>query len=38
MYALSAICHVLSPSRLDENMLNIVKERYGEQMTKMSLG
>ncbi|KIJ56384.1 hypothetical protein M422DRAFT_73174 [Sphaerobolus stellatus SS14] len=38
MYALSAICHALSPSRMDENMLNIVKERYGEQMTKMALG
>jgi translation initiation factor 3 subunit L len=36
MYALFAICNVLSPSRLDDNISNIVKERYSEQLTKMS--
>ncbi|KAI0916241.1 hypothetical protein AcV5_003236 [Taiwanofungus camphoratus] len=38
MYALFAICNALSPSRLDDNISNIVKERYGEQFTKMSRG
>ena len=38
MYALFAICNALSPSRLDDNILNIVKERFGEQVTKMSRG
>ncbi|OCH90225.1 eukaryotic translation initiation factor 3 subunit 6 [Obba rivulosa] len=38
MYALFAICNALSPSRIDENISNIVKERYGEQFTKMSRG
>lgn len=38
MYALFAICNALSPSRLDDNILNIVKERYGEQVTRMSRG
>ncbi|KII85604.1 hypothetical protein PLICRDRAFT_44932 [Plicaturopsis crispa FD-325 SS-3] len=38
MYALFAICNALSPSRLDDNILNIVKERYGEQLGKMSRG
>jgi translation initiation factor 3 subunit L len=38
MYALFAICNAMSPSRLDDNILNIVKERYGEQFTKMSRG
>ncbi|EIW75748.1 eukaryotic translation initiation factor 3 subunit 6 [Coniophora puteana RWD-64-598 SS2] len=38
MYALFAICHALSPSRLDDNILNIVREKYGEQVTKMSKG
>ena len=36
MYALFAICNVLSPSRLDDNISNIVKERYSEQLSKMS--
>jgi translation initiation factor 3 subunit L len=36
MYALFAICNVLSPSRLDDNISNIVKERYSEQLPKMS--
>ncbi|TDL20576.1 hypothetical protein BD410DRAFT_750769 [Rickenella mellea] len=38
MYALFAICNALSPSRLDDSILNIVKERYGEQFAKMSRG
>ncbi|KAI0075616.1 eukaryotic translation initiation factor 3 subunit 6 [Panus rudis PR-1116 ss-1] len=38
MYALFAVCTALSPSRVDDNILNIVKERYGEQLTKMSRG
>ncbi|EGN94376.1 hypothetical protein SERLA73DRAFT_188222 [Serpula lacrymans var. lacrymans S7.3] len=38
MYALFAICHALSPTRLDDNILNIVKEKYGEQFAKMSKG
>ncbi|ETW75468.1 hypothetical protein HETIRDRAFT_482200 [Heterobasidion irregulare TC 32-1] len=38
MYALFAICNALSPSRLDDNIANIVKDRYGDQFTKMSRG
>ncbi|KAI0761861.1 eukaryotic translation initiation factor 3 subunit 6 [Irpex lacteus] len=38
MYALFAICNALSPSRVDDNILNVVKERYGEQLSKMSRG
>ena len=38
MYALFAICTALSPTRVDDNISNIVKERYGEQFTKMSRG
>lgn len=38
MYALFAMCHALSPSRLDDNIANIAKERYGEQYTKMARG
>ena len=38
MYALFATCNALSPNRLDDNILNIVKERFGEQVTKMSRG
>jgi len=38
MYALFAVCNALSPNRLDDNILNIVKERFGEQVTKMSRG
>ncbi|KAI0777653.1 eukaryotic translation initiation factor 3 subunit 6 [Trametes elegans] len=38
MYALFAICNALSPTRVDDNISNIVKERYGEQFTKMSRG
>ena len=39
MYALFAVCHALSPSRIvDENIANISKERYGEQYAKMARG
>ncbi|PPQ75053.1 hypothetical protein CVT26_012055 [Gymnopilus dilepis] len=38
MYALFAICSALSPSRMDDNIANIAKERYGEQYAKMSRG
>ncbi|KAI0360712.1 eukaryotic translation initiation factor 3 subunit 6 [Trametes cingulata] len=38
MYALFAICNALSPTRVDDNISNIVKERYGEQFAKMSRG
>ncbi|KAH8827570.1 eukaryotic translation initiation factor 3 subunit 6 [Flagelloscypha sp. PMI_526] len=38
MYALFAVCNALSPSRLDDNIANIAKERYGEQIQKMTRG
>ncbi|RDB26853.1 Eukaryotic translation initiation factor 3 subunit L [Hypsizygus marmoreus] len=38
MYALFAVCNALSPSRLDDNITNISKERYGEQFAKMARG
>jgi translation initiation factor 3 subunit L len=38
MYALFAICNSLSPSRLDDNIANIAKERFAEQCGKMSRG
>ncbi|KAF5366211.1 hypothetical protein D9758_005722 [Tetrapyrgos nigripes] len=38
MYALYAICHALSPSRLDDNITNMVKERYGDELTRMQRG
>ncbi|KAI0051579.1 hypothetical protein FA95DRAFT_1587123 [Auriscalpium vulgare] len=38
MYALFAVCNALSPSRLDDNIANIVKDRYGDQFAKMSRG
>ncbi|KAG8899469.1 hypothetical protein FRB99_006696 [Tulasnella sp. 403] len=38
MYALLAMCHTLSPSRLDDNILSVIKERFGEQFSKMSRG
>ncbi len=38
MYALFALCNALSPSRLDDNILNIVKDRYGDQFAKLSRG
>lgn len=36
MYALFTICNTLSPSRLDDNIANIAKERYSEQLGKMA--
>lgn len=38
MYALLALCNTLAPTRLDDNVMNTVRERYGEQMTRMSRG
>jgi translation initiation factor 3 subunit L len=38
MYALFAICSALSPSRVDDSIVNVMKERYGEQFSKMSRG
>ncbi len=37
MYALFAICNTLSPSRLDDQILSNAKERYADQIAKMSL-
>jgi translation initiation factor 3 subunit L len=36
MHALFAICNAISPSRLDDNIANIAKERFGEQISKVS--
>jgi translation initiation factor 3 subunit L len=38
MYALLAICNALSPSRLDDAIMTNLKEKYGEQHTKMGKG
>ncbi len=38
MYALFAICHALSPGRVDDQVQNAVKEKYGEQLGKMLRG
>jgi len=38
MYALFTLCNALYPSRLDDNILNIAKERYSEQLAKMARG
>ncbi|KXN88666.1 Eukaryotic translation initiation factor 3 subunit L [Leucoagaricus sp. SymC.cos] len=38
MYALFAVCNALSPTRLDDNIANIAKERFGEQYAKISRG
>ncbi|KAK7434179.1 hypothetical protein VKT23_020310 [Stygiomarasmius scandens] len=38
MYALYAICHALSPSRLDDNITNMVKDRYGDELARMQRG
>ncbi|KAG6828338.1 hypothetical protein H0H92_008352 [Tricholoma furcatifolium] len=38
MYALFAICNALSPSRLDDNVANNSKERFGDQFAKMARG
>lgn len=36
MYALFSICNTLSPSRLDDQILSNAKERYADQIAKMS--
>lgn len=36
MYALLAICHHISPSRLDEQVQSTLKEKYAEQMNRMA--
>lgn len=36
MYALFAICNCLSPSKLDEQILSNAKERYADQIAKMT--
>ncbi|KIK96620.1 hypothetical protein PAXRUDRAFT_825766 [Paxillus rubicundulus Ve08.2h10] len=38
MYALLSLCHTLAPTRLDDNVMNIVREKYGDQMTRMGRG
>ncbi|KAG8997099.1 hypothetical protein FRB94_005307 [Tulasnella sp. JGI-2019a] len=38
MYALLVMCHCLSPSRLDDTITTVIKERYGEQFSKMQQG
>lgn len=38
MYALLAISCALCPTRLDENIQNIMRDKYGDQFTKMSRG
>lgn len=38
MYALLAVCVTLSPSRLDEPVHVGLRERYGEQLSKMARG
>ena len=38
MYALLAICCALCPTRLDENLQSLMKDKYGEQLARMSKG
>jgi len=38
MYALFGVCNALSPTRLDDNIANIAKERFGEQYAKITRG
>ncbi|EKM77681.1 hypothetical protein AGABI1DRAFT_114981 [Agaricus bisporus var. burnettii JB137-S8] len=38
MYALFAICNALSPTRLDDNIANVAKERFNDQYSKISRG
>ncbi len=38
MYALLAICCALSPTRLDENLQTIMRDKNGEQMARMAKG
>ena len=38
MYALFALCNALNPSKVDDNILNTAKERYGEQIALLAGG
>ncbi|KAG8927777.1 hypothetical protein FRC03_011644 [Tulasnella sp. 419] len=38
MYALLAMCHSLSPSRLDENIMSVIKEKFNDQFNRMLRG
>ncbi|KAG2188720.1 hypothetical protein INT44_003859 [Umbelopsis vinacea] len=38
MYALLAMCIALCPTRLDENIHNHLREKYGDQLAKMQKG
>ncbi|KAF2863766.1 eukaryotic translation initiation factor 3 [Piedraia hortae CBS 480.64] len=38
MYALVAICVALSPTRLDDTIHTALREKYGEQLTRMQRG
>ncbi|KAG8896409.1 hypothetical protein FRC01_011835, partial [Tulasnella sp. 417] len=38
MYALLAMCHALSPSRLDDNIMSVIRERFGDQYNRMVRG
>jgi len=38
MYALFAICHALAPSRVDDAVQSTTKEKFGEQINKMTRG
>lgn len=38
MYALLAVCVVLSPQKMDENINQVLKEKHGEHMYKMHKG
>ncbi|KAK0553310.1 hypothetical protein OC846_002553 [Tilletia horrida] len=38
MYALLAMCCALCPTRLDENIQSVMRDKYGEQFSKMSRG
>ncbi|CAG8451033.1 5274_t:CDS:10 [Paraglomus occultum] len=38
MYALLAICIALCPTRLDDNVHTLLREKYGDQLSKMQKG
>ncbi|KAJ3043764.1 hypothetical protein HDV00_004170 [Rhizophlyctis rosea] len=38
MYALLAMCVALSPQRIDENVHTLMREKYGDHLTKMQRG
>ncbi|KAL2918706.1 hypothetical protein HK105_201540 [Polyrhizophydium stewartii] len=38
MYALLSMCLVLSPQKIDENINNVLKDKYGEHYLKMQKG